>query len=136
MAHRIVYGEMRAHGLSTDYGEFIDLVIIQADNYFEYSFEDLGFVNNEMEDNQHMEGAAISDEEAAEILGLPSEGINCDPENLCAICVDPLQNSFGDMKELPCKHLYHYNCILKSTKIKNSCPMCREKYDSRERKSN
>ncbi|GLJ34870.1 hypothetical protein SUGI_0702070 [Cryptomeria japonica] len=119
-----------------DNGEFIDNIFNYEDDYFEYSFEYLGLVNTEMEDNEHMEGGVIGDEEAAEILGSTSEEINCDGEDVCAICLDPMQKCFGDLKELPCKHIYHYNCILKSTKIKNRCPMCREKYDCRERKSN
>ncbi|GLJ34873.1 hypothetical protein SUGI_0702110 [Cryptomeria japonica] len=82
---------------------------------------------------QHFHEYQINtDEEAKEILGLPSEGISCDHENVCAICLDPLEKCFGDMKELPCKHIFHYNCILRSTKIKNCCPMCRRKYDYRE----
>ncbi|GLJ34445.1 hypothetical protein SUGI_0692720 [Cryptomeria japonica] len=74
----------------------------------------------------------ISDEEAAEILGSPSERINCDVEDLCVICFDSLENSCEDLKQLPCKHVYHYKCILRSTKFNNSCPLCREKFNYRE----
>lgn len=95
--------------------------------------EDLGSLYDYSED-EDFESHCYSDKEAAEILGSPSEGINCDPENLCVICLDPLQKCYGDMKELPCKHTYHYNCILTSTKTKNNCPMCRGEYDYRERK--
>ncbi|GLJ34869.1 hypothetical protein SUGI_0702060 [Cryptomeria japonica] len=126
----------REYSYSSQTQTNLDNIINYDDDYFEYWSEELGFVNIEMEDNQHMEAAAIGDEEAAEILGLASEEINCDVEDVCAICLDPLEKCYGDMKELPCKHIYHYKCILRSTKIKNRCPMCRDKYDCRERKSN
>ena len=47
-------------------------------------------------------------------------------ENKCPIC---LQNYKGVdiIKEFPCKHIFHKNCILKWIKNSNKCPLC--KYD-------
>ncbi|GLJ13635.1 hypothetical protein SUGI_0216880 [Cryptomeria japonica] len=74
----------------------------------------------------------MSDEEAAEILGSSmqwiegSEGAEID----CAICLDSIQRD-EEVKALACKHVYHYACILRSTKRKQQCPICRASYDCR-----
>ncbi|GLJ13631.1 hypothetical protein SUGI_0216750 [Cryptomeria japonica] len=74
----------------------------------------------------------ISDEEAAEILGSSmqwiegSEGAEID----CTICLDSIERGV-EVKALACKHVYHYACILRSTKRKQQCPICRASYDSR-----
>ncbi|KAJ7982136.1 E3 ubiquitin-protein ligase RING1-like protein [Quillaja saponaria] len=49
-----------------------------------------------------------------------------DPEGiiLCAICKDPIAiDAHG--KQLPCKHLYHSDCIFPWLVNHNSCPLCR-----------
>ncbi|XP_057847861.1 uncharacterized protein LOC131057711 [Cryptomeria japonica] len=47
-----------------------------------------------------------------------------DGSSVCAICKDSLV--LGDQaKQLPCKHLYHPDCILPWLSARNSCPVCR-----------
>ncbi|XP_022754369.1 E3 ubiquitin-protein ligase RING1-like isoform X1 [Durio zibethinus] len=43
---------------------------------------------------------------------------------LCAVCKDPLLLD-SDAKQLPCRHLYHPDCILPWLSNHNSCPLCR-----------
>ena len=47
-------------------------------------------------------------------------------EKKCSICLVKYKKS-DLIKELPCNHIFHKNCILKWIEISNVCPIC--KYD-------
>jgi len=47
-------------------------------------------------------------------------------EKKCSICLKNFKGA-DIIKEFPCKHIYHKNCILKWLKTSNICPLC--KYD-------
>ena len=47
-------------------------------------------------------------------------------EDKCAICLQKYKG-IDIIKEFPCKHIFHKNCILKWIKSSNICPLC--KYD-------
>ncbi|KAG4152874.1 hypothetical protein ERO13_D04G148600v2 [Gossypium hirsutum] len=62
------------------------------------------------------------------IEALPSVNItknNLNSEfNQCAVCMDDFEEG-TEAKQMPCKHLYHKDCLLPWLELHNSCPVCR-----------
>ncbi|GLJ34800.1 hypothetical protein SUGI_0700470 [Cryptomeria japonica] len=74
----------------------------------------------------------ITAQEAAEIVGLPTTSLDRSdyPEIICAICLEVFEDDNDEIKQLGCGHIFHYQCILRSTQLQPRCPICRRQYDS------
>ncbi|XP_030449860.2 E3 ubiquitin-protein ligase RDUF1-like [Syzygium oleosum] len=56
-------------------------------------------------------------------------GNHIDAESHCAVCKEAFELD-GEAREMPCKHIYHADCIMPWLSIRNSCPVCRHELAS------
>ncbi|PPS11702.1 hypothetical protein GOBAR_AA08944 [Gossypium barbadense] len=63
----------------------------------------------------------------AAVEAMPTVEINethIDDELCCAVCKEQFELG-TKVRNMPCDHLYHSNCILPWLQLRNSCPVCR-----------
>lgn len=68
--------------------------------------------------------AAIESMPTIEIVDDHVEG-----ECYCAVCKEAFELG-SEAREMPCKHIYHHDCILPWLSLRNSCPVCRHELPS------
>ncbi|XP_051147435.1 probable E3 ubiquitin-protein ligase RHC1A [Andrographis paniculata] len=60
--------------------------------------------------------------DALPLVELNSEHLKAD--SFCPVCKDEFQAG-EQVRELPCKHFYHSDCIIPWLRMHNTCPVCR-----------
>ncbi|ESQ30446.1 hypothetical protein EUTSA_v10011690mg [Eutrema salsugineum] len=95
-----------------------------GDYFFGRGLEDL--IQQLAEDDPNRYGTPPASKSA--IDALPTVKVTKDilqsEMNQCAVCMDEFEDGV-DAKEMPCKHLYHHDCLLPWLQLHNSCPVCR-----------
>ncbi|VFR02395.1 unnamed protein product [Cuscuta campestris] len=74
--------------------------------------------------SRHHNPTSRSAIQSLQILEIDSSILERDPILPCPICKDQFLVDM-EVKLLPCKHMYHSDCILPWLEINNSCPVCR-----------
>lgn len=54
-----------------------------------------------------------------------------DEDVYCAVCQEVFEIG-GEVREMPCKHLYHSNCVLPWLELHSTCPLCRSELPTEE----
>ncbi|KAK4785400.1 hypothetical protein SAY86_002089 [Trapa natans] len=67
--------------------------------------------------------ASKSAVEALPTVRITDEILNSEM-NQCAVCQDDFEKDM-EVKQMPCKHIYHSDCLLPWLELHNSCPVCR-----------
>ncbi|KAK6933151.1 Zinc finger, RING-type [Dillenia turbinata] len=60
--------------------------------------------------------------ESMPVIEIEESHVASDPH--CAVCKDAFEIG-SEAREMPCKHIYHSDCILPWLSLHNSCPVCR-----------
>ncbi|KAK4371287.1 hypothetical protein RND71_010762 [Anisodus tanguticus] len=95
-----------------------------GDYFIGPGFEEL--IQHLAENDPNRYGTPPASKSAVE--GLPN--VKVDEELLrselaqCAVCKDDFELGL-DVKQMPCKHVYHNDCIMPWLELHNSCPVCR-----------
>ncbi|KAJ0258723.1 E3 ubiquitin-protein ligase RHC2A [Hirschfeldia incana] len=69
--------------------------------------------------------------EALPVIEIAPSHLESDSQSHCAVCKEGFLLS-SEAREMPCKHVYHPDCILPWLAIRNSCPVCRHELPSEE----
>lgn len=62
--------------------------------------------------------------EALPAVTISEEHLRHDSSSECVVCREDFEVG-EETRQLPCKHLYHHDCIIPWLKIHSSCPVCR-----------
>ncbi|XP_047978150.1 E3 ubiquitin-protein ligase RDUF1-like [Salvia hispanica] len=80
---------------------------------------DIGFSMLVGPENQPASKRAVASLPAVQV-----QACHVDAEPYCAVCTDAFVVG-AEAREMPCKHLYHADCIFPWLNLHNSCPVCR-----------
>ncbi|KAF2592779.1 hypothetical protein F2Q70_00042654 [Brassica cretica] len=95
-----------------------------GDYFFGRGLEDL--IQQLGEDDPNRYGPPPASKSAVEALPtvkLTEEMLRSDMKQ-CAVCMEEFEDGVG-VKEMPCRHVYHHDCLLPWLRLHNTCPVCR-----------
>ncbi|EOA39403.1 hypothetical protein CARUB_v10012493mg [Capsella rubella] len=95
-----------------------------GDYFFGRGLEDL--IQQLAEDDQNRYGTPPASKSAIDALPTVkvTKEILQSEMNQCAVCMDEFEDGI-EAKQMPCKHVYHHDCLLPWLQLHNSCPVCR-----------
>lgn len=108
---------------------FADAEIYYADNeaMIAYMFTIRRFFNSARVENIILHHAVNKKGLTKEQLGALKETQAKRDESICAICQEySFKGDNSKQIELPCRHSFHKDCILKWLKNNETCPLCRQ----------
>lgn len=79
----------------------------------------------ELTENDGTGPAPVPETEIKMIPTIKIKSSHLKEETNCPVCKEEFEIG-GDVKELPCKHIYHAECIFPWLRLHNSCPVCRQ----------
>ncbi|KAJ1956117.1 hypothetical protein GGI12_005389, partial [Dipsacomyces acuminosporus] len=126
------FGRAQRSGESDGSGAGFPGFGFQMGNFGDYvwgqgSLDDI--ITRMMEQNQGANAPPPASSEA--IKELPKRRIaaaEVDAKDECGICMDEYSQG-EEVSELPCKHIYHEECINHWLKVNGTCPICRARID-------
>lgn len=96
-----------------------------GDYFFGRGLEDL--IQQLAEDDPNRYGTPPASKSAIDALPtvkVTKEILQSEELNQCAVCMDEFEDGV-EAKQMPCKHVYHHDCLLPWLQLHNSCPVCR-----------
>lgn len=86
------------------------------------SFEEL-FNRLSAQDRRGPPPASLSTINALQKIKIRQKHLGLDP--YCSVCQDRFEIG-SDARKMPCKHIYHFECIVPWLVQRNTCPVCRK----------
>jgi len=99
-------------------------------NFFEepdpvFTFMDIGDILSHMAQQNPQRATPASKSAIGKLQQVAVDDQLKQEQGTCSVCQEEF-NLRETVKQLPCKHIFHDNCILPWLKVKDTCPLCRK----------
>ena len=91
--------------------------------FFRVEFNNLEEADNEFCQLEHRPASKTAIENLRTIT-VSEEVLNSKSDENCVVCLEEFMIG-EELKELPCNHMYHKDCILTWLGHRNTCPLCK-----------